>query len=107
MINEFIKRLEARLNEYRVAMGYTYFSHYIVTAQAGQKFTKVFRTEVYADGSQNSRNIVAFVDIATGDIFKPASFKAPAKHARGNVNSPEFGMEAIEPSGFVRYLRGM
>lgn len=30
----------------------------------------------------------AFVDTTNGDILKPASWKAPAKHARGNVYDP-------------------
>lgn len=27
----------------------------------------------------------AFIDRETGDVFKPATWKKPAKHARGNV----------------------
>ncbi len=31
----------------------------------------------------------AFIDRTSGDIFKPASYKAPAKHARGNIFQPD------------------
>jgi hypothetical protein len=34
------------------------------------------------------RSVYAFVDKTNGDILMPASWKAPAKHARGNVTDP-------------------
>lgn len=105
MINNFAAALAQRLNDYKNRMGYTYFKEYITETQTGRKFAKVFAVEVYHDNSHNHRRIVAFVDIQTGDIFKPAGFNAPAKHARGNVNSPTFGMEAINDNGHVHYLR--
>lgn len=51
------------------------------------------------------RAVHSFVSIETGDVFKPASWKAPAKHARGNIYSDQNGMEAIQPGRTcVRYL---
>lgn len=43
--------------------------------EAGRRYVRVVR-----DGS-----VYCFVDLTNGDILKPASFKAPAKHARGNI----------------------
>lgn len=56
-------------------------------------------------------SVVAFVDKVTGDIYKPASWKVPAKGIRGNVNSAENGKEAFRfyPNSAivsVFYLRG-
>ena len=34
-----------------------------------------------------SRSVHAFVDKKTGEVYKPASFKAPAKHVRYNLLS--------------------
>jgi hypothetical protein len=34
-----------------------------------------------------------FVDIDTGDLLKAASYKTPAKHARGHVLTAQFGRE--------------
>ena len=48
----------------------------------GRKYHKVF---MYIDGRRDS--IHAFIDKKTGDVFKPASIKAPAKGARYNVLS--------------------
>jgi hypothetical protein len=103
---EFLRRLADRLNEYRAKMNLTYFSHFRVTTTGGSKYIKVFRQEMKGDEPYSKyESIVAFVDSTTGDILKPASWKAPAKIARGNINSPQFGMEAIDGSGFVKYLK--
>lgn len=50
------------------------------------------------------KSAVAFID-QNGDIYMAASYKAPAKHVRGNINSELNGMEAFGASGHVRYLR--
>lgn len=61
-------------------------------------FGKV-RVRIVHDGGAR-----AFVDYATGDIFKPAGWKAPAKHARGNIYSAGHGAETEGPYG-PAYLR--
>lgn len=43
--------------------------------EAGRRYVRVIR--------ENSA--YCFVDLTNGDILKPASWKAPAKHARGNI----------------------
>ena len=47
----------------------------------GRKWIKV--TVRYA--REASGSVYAFIDAANGDIYKPASWRAPAKHARGNI----------------------
>ena len=49
----------------------------------GRKYVKL------VSNRNGSRSVWCFVDKATGSIFKPASWKAPAKHARGNILVPE------------------
>ena len=49
---------------------------------SGRKYHKVF---MYINGKRDS--IHAFIDKKTGEVFKPASLKAPAKGARYNVLS--------------------
>ena len=45
--------------------------------EGGRKYHKlIMETE------SGSRSIHAFVDQKTGEVYKPASFKAPAKHVR-------------------------
>lgn len=68
-----------------------------------EKVLKYIR--ITRDGS-----VVAFVCSVTGNVYMPASRKAPAKHARGNVFSELEGREAftsVDPSGLVhvKYLK--
>ena len=41
----------------------------------GRRFVKVIR----------GRSVYAFIELGSGDIYKPASWRAPAKHVRGNI----------------------
>lgn len=65
--------------------------------------------------SGGSRSVYCFIRLTAGenrtlgvmkvgDIHKPASFKIPAKHARGNVFSADFGASCAGVYG-VAYLR--
>ena len=106
-ISPFLNALKARLNEYKERMGFIYFHSFDVSATEGGKYFKVFRHEMNEKGvEQGQRSLVCFINKETGDIYKPASFAAPAKHSRGNANSPSFGMEAVDSSGHIIYLRG-
>lgn len=66
-----------------------------VELSEGKRYSRLTR-----DGSA-----VAFIDKSTGDIYMAASYSAPAKHVRGNINSESNGMEAFGASGHVRYLK--
>jgi len=65
--------------------------------------------------SGGSRSVYAFIRLTpgenrtlgvmkVGDIHKPASYKIPSKHARGNVFSADFGASCAGVYG-VAYLR--
>ena len=55
--------------------------------ESGRKYHKII---METDGGANrlgpSRSVHAFVDKKTGEVYKPASFKAPAKIVRYNLN---------------------
>lgn len=76
----------------------------------GGRYIKVYR-EVDAEDHAKQTSVVAFVDAKEGspefgNIYKPAGWKAPAKGARGNVFSAQYGLEAVHPTmGTVLYLR--
>lgn len=40
-----------------------------------------------------------FVDMTTGDVLKPASWKTPAKHARGNIFDAQNGLGSMGEHG--------
>lgn len=45
-----------------------------------------------------------FVDLTNGDVLKPASWKTPAKHARGNIFDAANGLGSMGVFG-PAYLR--
>ena len=104
-INDAVKRyvdaLQKRITNYYTT-NYKNLVPSVVTVKRGQKFYKIITTY---DGGKGQSSVHSFVDKNTGDIFKPASWNARAKHTRGNVFSPELGMEAIDGSYHVRYLK--
>lgn len=61
-------------------------------------------TSVYAFICLKDNQTKALGVLKAGDIHKAATFKAPAKHARGNVFFPDFG-KCCTPYGIV-YLTG-
>lgn len=100
----FVQALTKYLNDTNInANLYTY----VIEVQTGPKNIRLVRREIW-NGSTEATNGSAycFIDRATGNILKPAGFKAPAKGARGNIfNADSFGNgKACGPYG-VAYLR--
>ena len=75
---------------------------YKFSIESGRKYHKiVMETE------SGSRSVHAFVDQKTGEVYKPASFKAPAKHVRYNllsIESREKCFERADWSGGYLYM---
>ena len=58
-------------------------SFYIVE---GRKYLRIeTETNVNHDGSVKQKSIHAFVNKYTGEVYKPATWKSPAKHVRYNL----------------------
>lgn len=74
-VNECMMRYCRKLNE--LSAGYRE-----VEVKPGRKFYKVILNGL---GNVTSRSVHSFIDKATGDIYKPASWAQPAKDARYNV----------------------
>ena len=79
------------------------------------KWVRVVTIDHYENFPSRDSSVYAFIclkdgqtktlgQLFEGDIHKPASFKAPAKVARGNVFKDDF-RSALTPHGIV-YLRG-
>jgi len=72
-------------------------------AEGGRKYHKIVME--YENGQ---RSVHAFVDKKTGEVFKPASFKAPAKGVRFNlclIKDREWLLENATWHGSYLYLR--
>jgi hypothetical protein len=74
-----------------------------LTTEEGQRYIRV--VAFYdVDGKPMHRSAWAFVDKTTGDVLKAASWKKPAKHARGNIFDEWNGLKSVGPYG-PAYLR--
>ena len=80
---------------------------------SGKKYYKIIQQDYdtfqdrneYRDGG-----VHAFVDKNTGEVYKPASWKSPAKHVRFNLNRPEdraylFQPNNVDWAGGYLYMR--
>ena len=50
--------------------------------QAGRKYWKIMQYDLSPNGERWSGGVHAFIDKKTGVVYKPASWKSPAKHVR-------------------------
>ena len=77
--------------------------NYSYALVSGRKYHKLMQC---VDGQTES--VHAFIDRKTGEVYKPASYKAPAKHVRYNLNiiqSREECLERADWAGSYLYLR--
>jgi hypothetical protein len=72
----------------------------VLEVKTGSRYTKLIRRDTVG----SSACVFAFVDNTNGDVLKPASFKAPAKHARGNIFDEANGLANMNWTGPC-YLR--
>ena len=78
-------------------------SGYKFYIESGRKYHKLIM-----ETGGSSRSVHAFIDKKTGDVYKAASFKAPAKGVRYNVlniESREEMFERADWAGSYLYLR--
>lgn len=69
-----------------------------VSVIEGPKYWKITVT------TWGQTSVHSFVKRETGEVFKPAGWSAPAKHARGNINNEDDGSGALDAYG-IKYLR--
>ena len=75
--------------------------------EEGRKYFKIIM-EIPNENRDPSRSVHAFVDKKTGEVYKPASFKAPAKHVRYNllfIEQREWLLENADWAGGYLYMR--
>lgn len=107
-LQNFLKIVQGVSDEHmnRVHPGYPSTIQYRI--QPGKRYVKIVKYETPKEGKvdqyTSGESVHCFVDSTNGDILKAASWKAPAKHARGNIFEPDGGRSGIDHYG-GRYLR--
>ena len=74
---------------------------YDFVIESGRKYLKIVMVN-------NQRSVHAFVDRKTGELYKPAGWKSPAKHVRGQLldsASREHILERCDWAGGYLYMR--
>ena len=87
---------ENRIEEYKAGKDLYKFN-----IQTGRKYHKVVQTD-----SSGSSSVHCFVDKKTGEVYKAASFKAPAKGVRFDlrvIKEREFVLETCDWAGGYLY----
>lgn len=75
------------------------FNTRITVDPKGKRYKRIVRSD-----DHGSRCVHCFVDTTNGDVLKAAGWKAPAKHARGNIFNADNGLGCMGPYG-AAYLR--
>lgn len=104
LLDDYVVALQAMLNKH--AEGRPYLRQ-AVFVEMGRKFARV--------GTDNGtqRSVHAFVDMTTGDVIKPAGWKAPQKDKSGlavryclaDPASKALCFERMDPYGAYLYQR--
>lgn len=82
---------------------------WLCEVRPGKKYLKVVTGHVtgLAKDAPTQWSVWCFVDATTGDVYKPASWKAPAKHVRYNLfneDSYKQALEKADPYGSWLYM---
>jgi len=96
-VEEFVKGYQTIVDEYHKVNGYNWVA--TLSIMYGKKYARIVEED------HGSRSVKCFVDLSNGDILKASGWKAPAKHARGNIFDESQGLGAIDKHGFIKYLR--
>ena len=98
--------LEVLNDEYKVLAvennrnSYTQFEY-----EVGRKYIKVWNYRVSNGNRENTRSCFMFIDKNDGAVYKPASYKAPAKGIRFYVDQLLDHPEIVDQYGSFLYRR--
>ena len=98
MVLDWTKELVKRLQEDYDSNNYT-SDRYKFEIETGRKYHKIYA---------KNQGVHAFVNKTTGEVFKPASYKAPAKHVRYDLRRIQQRRECFanaDWAGGYLYLR--
>jgi hypothetical protein len=66
----------------------------VLTVEPGRRYVRIVKSH-----GESGRYVYCFVDKTNGDILKAATWKAPAKHARGNIYTTKDISQAVNHYG--------
>jgi len=90
--DKFMGHVNAVFDKYWKDNGFTHTKSSFEVVE-GRRYTKVVRNDV------SQKSVHLFVDKTNGDVLKAASWKSPAKGARGNIFNKDNGLDSLTPHG--------
>jgi hypothetical protein len=97
--------LEVVNNEWKVnaiESGHTSYSK--LEYSVGKKYIKLNQFRVHADNSFSNNGVFMFIDKESGECYKPASYKAPAKGVRYLITQLADNPHICDAYGSFLYL---
>ena len=88
MVEDFTEKIQVKLDKY-YAEKFPHLKMGVVEINFGRRYAKLVK----------DRGVYCFIDMTNGDVLKAATWRAPAKHARGNLFAPDGGMNCMGPYG--------
>ncbi len=74
----------------------------LLSVERGRRYLRIVSTVRTAAGElTDQRSAFAFIDTKTGNVLKPAGWRGPAKHARGNVFAVDGGISCVGAHGIA------
>lgn len=113
-IQAFLENADKISAQWFIEQNYQWLSPVHRVKSMGDQWCKIVTVDRLPDGKERESSVYAFISvretenktlgkIPNGGIFMPANYKAPAKHARGNVFDEDFG-DCQTPHG-IKYLK--
>jgi hypothetical protein len=89
-------RIADYLDKLNLALATKGSNYYTFIAEDGRKYTKIISV---GRNGMTGRSVHAFVD-RDGNVYKPASWRGPAKHVRFNLDN----LDSIDVDPYGSYL---
>ena len=90
----FIGEIQSLVDEYREKNGFDWELNIVINK--GRRYDKIVKEETLR--YRTSTSVYGFIDKTNGNILKAATWKAPAKHPRGNIYEDD-RMQFMGPYG--------
>jgi len=103
LTESMIERVNNRFKVDSIESGRNFYP--VLTYEVNRKYIKVFDSKVYDGVQRDGRSVFMFIDKETGAVYKPASFKAPAKGIRFFIEQLEENPDLVDPYGSFLYVR--
>jgi hypothetical protein len=98
-----LEQVNDRFKVDAIESGRSFYSR--LTYKVAKKYIKVLQGRVNSDDSFETEGVFMFIDKESGAVYKPASYKAPAKGIRFYLESLVDNPEVVDPYGSFLYVR--